>query len=161
MKIRHIGPLAILACFPAFGVAHADDAKLLTRPQLSNAGAKSLLNAAEEEARQKGMQVSIAVVDASGRLLAFTRMDDSQTGTDETAIKKARTAALYHSPGKVLAQRISQNQAFLATLPGITAVPGSCPVMSGKYLIGAVGVSGATDDLDNAVATDTANGFHS
>lgn len=160
MKIKHIGPLAVLALFPAFSAARADGGKLLTREILSSEGAKSLLNAAEADAKQRGMHVSIAVVDAAGRLLAFTRMDDSQTGTDETAIKKARTAALYSSRGKVLAQRISQNQAFLATLPGITAVPGSCPVMSGKYLIGAVGVSGATDDLDDAVATGTATNFH-
>ncbi|MBS1019242.1 heme-binding protein [Gluconobacter cerinus] len=132
----------------------------MPREILSSAGAKSLLNAAEAEANQRGMRVSIVVVDASERLLAFVRMDDSQTGTDDTAIKKAKTAALYSSRGKVLAQRISQNQEFLATLPGVTAVPGSCPVMNGKYLIGAVGVSGATDDLDDAVATDIASGFH-
>ncbi|MBS1070070.1 GlcG/HbpS family heme-binding protein [Gluconobacter cerinus] len=132
----------------------------MPREILSSAGAKSLLNAAEAEANQRGMRVSIVVVDASERLLAFVRMDDSQTGTDDTAIKKAKTAALYSSRGKVLAQRISQNQEFLATLPGVTAVPGSCPVMNGKHLIGAVGVSGATDDLDDAVATDIASGFH-
>lgn len=160
MKRAYLGPLAILACLSTVTVAHADDSKILTRDVLSNAGAKSLLNAAEAEAKQRSMKVSIAVVDGSGRLLAFTRMDDSQSGTDETAIKKARTAALYHSRGKVLAERVSQNQAFLTTLPGITAVPGSAPVMSGQYLIGAVGVSGATDDLDDAVATDTASAFH-
>ncbi|GAA4488477.1 GlcG/HbpS family heme-binding protein [Gluconacetobacter asukensis] len=159
MKIRHLGPLAVLALFPAFAAAHADEGKLLTRAILSSEGAKSLLNAAEADAKQRGMRVSIAIVDGSGRLLAFTRMDDSQTGTDETAIKKARTAALYSSPGKEFSQRIKQNQAFLMTLPGITAVPGSHPVMNGKYLIGAVGVSGATDDLDDAVATDSATSF--
>lgn len=160
MKLKFLGLLALLAGLSTMTAAHADDSKVLTRTVLSSAGAKSLLNAAEAAAKQRNMKVSIAIVDGSGRLLAFIRMDDSQTGTDETAIKKARTAALYSSRGKVLAERVSQNQAFLTTLPGITAVPGSAPVMNGQYLIGAVGVSGATDDLDDAVATDTAGAFH-
>ena len=159
MKRKFLKPLAFIAFFSTFTAAHAEDSKVLTRTVLSGVGAKSLLNVAEADAKRRGMKVSIAIVDGSGRLLAFIRMDDSQSGTDETAIKKARTAALYQSRGKVLAERVSQNQAFLTTLPGITAVPGSAPVMSGQYVIGAVGVSGATDDLDDAVATNTATSF--
>lgn len=159
MKHKFLGALTVLFCFTAASAAKADEDKVLKRVLLSTAGAKSLLSAAESDARKHGMKVSIAVVDASGRLLAFIRMDDAQTGTDDTAIKKAKTAALYSSRGKVLAERVSQNQAFLMTLPGVAAVPGSAPVIVDQHVIGAVGVSGATDDLDDAVATDAANKF--
>ena len=57
--------------------------------------AKSVIAAAEAEAKKRNWKMNIAVVDWSGNLVAFERMDGAQLASIEISQHKARTAALY------------------------------------------------------------------
>ena len=52
-----------------------------------------VVHAAEKKATAIGVPECIAVVDASGELLAFSRMDGARPGSIEIALTKARSAA--------------------------------------------------------------------
>ncbi len=52
-------------------------------------------------AKQKGLSVAIAVVDWSGNLVSFIRMDNASIVSIEVASQKARSAAYLKEPSKV------------------------------------------------------------
>ena len=61
---------------------------------ISEAGAQMVVLAARREAESLHAPCAIAVVDGSGVLVAFLRMDTVRPGSPELAIGKARTSAL-------------------------------------------------------------------
>ena len=78
------------------------DAELTSQVRtLNTSGAKAALAAAEKAALERGLKLSISVVDNAGNLLAFTRLDGAPLGTIDASFKKARTAALFGAPSKV------------------------------------------------------------
>src|SRR5262249_58813519 len=77
--------------------------------------AKKMAAAGEAEARKTGWNVAIAIVDASGGLIVFHKLDDTQPGSIAVAQAKARTAALFKRPTKTMEEAIAAGkQAFLA-----------------------------------------------
>src|ERR1700741_2725301 len=100
-----------------------------------------MVAAGEAEARQTGRNVAISVVDVSGGLILFQKMDDTQTGSIAVSQGKARAAALFKRPSKLLEEAIAGGkQAFLA-VEGIVPMQGGLPVIVEGKVIGAVGVS--------------------
>jgi hypothetical protein len=65
---------------------------------ISEAGAQQELSAAEHEAEALHAPCAIAVVDTSGVLVAFLKMDGVRAGSPDLAIGKARTSALLQRP---------------------------------------------------------------
>jgi glc operon protein GlcG len=119
---------------------------------LTLAGARAAVAAAEAEAIRQGLKVTIAVVDPSGVPIMMQRMDDASLVGPEIALAKARTAAGFNQPTKVLQERLMQDQGLrLLTLPA-TLVDGGVPIKQGSRTIGAVGVSGATSAQDGIIA---------
>ena len=57
--------------------------------------------AAEAEAKQQKWPVCVAVVDAGGHLVAFHKLDNTQHGSVEVALKKATAAAHFRRSTKV------------------------------------------------------------
>ena len=55
--------------------------------------AKKVIAAAEVEAKKNNWPVAIAVVDGSGFLVAFQRLDNTQLGSVKVASQKAETSA--------------------------------------------------------------------
>ena len=55
--------------------------------------AKKMAAAGEAEARKNGWNVAIAIVDASGGLILFHKLDETQPGSIAVAQGKARAAA--------------------------------------------------------------------
>src|SRR6202035_3550943 len=72
-------------------------AQTLSVMTLDQAGAQTVLHAAQEHAQQRNAPSAIAVVDPAGDLLAFQRMDGVRPASADLAIAKARTAARLHS----------------------------------------------------------------
>ena len=62
---------------------------------LSLADAKGLIAAAEDKAAELEVPSNIAVVDAGGNLIAFSRMDGAWLGSIDIAIHKAFTARAF------------------------------------------------------------------
>lgn len=74
-----------------------------TIPSLTLADAKHMITAAEAAARTLDVPYNIAVVDAGGHLIAFSRQDGALIGSIDLAIDKAYTARLFDVPTSQLA----------------------------------------------------------
>ncbi len=116
--------------------------------------ARRVLAAAEAEAVREHWPVAIAVVDPSGFLVAFARLDNTQLGSIEVAIEKARTSALYRRATKEFEDRLIQGGANLKVLrlPGLP-IEGGVPIVVDGKIVGAIGVSGVQSTQDAQVAT--------
>ena len=74
------------------------DGELRTPISLENA--RKAAAPALAEARKQGWSMAVAIVDAAGTLVYFEKMDDTQKGSAQVCIAKARSAALFKRPTK-------------------------------------------------------------
>ena len=122
-------------------------------------GARKMMAAAEAEARNNNWNVAIAIVDAAGNLLMFEKLDDTQSGSVNIAIGKARTAAAFKRPTKALEEIIAGGRTVFLAVPDLTPLQGGLPVTSDGQVIGAVGVSGVLSSQDEQVAQAALDGL--
>jgi uncharacterized protein GlcG (DUF336 family) len=122
---------------------------------ISTEAAKIAAAAAIAEAQKNGWKMAIAIVDTGGYLVVFEKMQDTQTGSVEVAIEKARTAALFRRPTKLFQESLAGGGDGLRVLklPGVIPITGGVPIVVDGKIIGAVGVSGGTSEQDGQVAT--------
>jgi uncharacterized protein GlcG (DUF336 family) len=123
-------------------------------PNVTLDQAKRAIAAGEAEARKNGWPVAIAIFDTAGQLVAFQKMDDTQTASIDVAQDKGRSAAIYRRPTKVLEDALAGGGAgvrFL-NLRGASTVEGGLPITVNGKIIGAIGVSGVTSQQDGVVA---------
>jgi uncharacterized protein GlcG (DUF336 family) len=139
--------LCALVALPLSAAAQTADRKVITLD-----GAKAILTAAEAEASKNKWPVAIAVVDESGNLIAFHKVDDTQIGSIDIAIGKARTAARMKRPTKALEDAVAGGRTVMLAVEGLTPLEGGVPVVLDGRVIGAVGVSGVTSQQDAQVA---------
>ena len=116
--------------------------------------AKRLVAPAIAEARKNQWTMAVAIVDVSGGLVYFEKMDDTQNGSVEVSISKARSAALFKRATKVFQDGVAGGGAGLRilTLKGAVPIEGGVPIVVDGKIIGAIGVSGGTSDQDGVVA---------
>ncbi len=116
--------------------------------------AKAAGAAAIAEAKKNGWKMAVAVVDTGGYLVYFEKMQDTQTGSVELAIEKAKTAALFRRPTKVFEDGVAGGGAGLRLLRLTGAIPidGGVPIIEGGKIVGAVGVSGGSGEQDGHTA---------
>jgi uncharacterized protein GlcG (DUF336 family) len=138
---------ALLAVLAASAQAQLADKKALTLEAAKKAAA-----AAEAEAAKNRWTVVIAIVDDGGHLVYLSRIDGTQTGSIDVAIRKARTAQAFKRPTKVFEDAIAGGRTALLGLEGIVPLEGGVPILVGGQLIGAIGVSGVTSQQDGVVA---------
>ena len=125
---------------------------LTTKPVLTLDVAKEITAAAEAEALKNSWPVAIAIVDPAGQLVYFQKIDDTQIGSVEVAIAKARCAALFKRPSKALADAVTEGNVGMMSLPGAIPVEGGLPLFADGQIVGAIGVSGVMSHQDGAVA---------
>ena len=123
-------------------------------PSISLEQAKKVVAAAQAEARKNNWPVAVAVVDNHGFLVAYEKMDNTQTGSVQASIDKAVSSAMYRRSTKVFQDAVAGGGAGLRALNlrGASAVDGGLPIIVGGKIIGGVGVSGVSADQDGAVA---------
>lgn len=128
-------------------MAHLRDVRALTLE-----AAKAMAAAAERFASERGWTIAVAVVDAAGGLILFHCIDDTQPGSQDIAVLKARTAARLHRPTKTLEDGVAGGRMGLLTLPDVVALEGGIPIRVQGQVIGAIGVSGMVSAQDGEVA---------
>lgn len=96
---------------------------------------------AEAEAKKIGAFEAIAVVDPSGSLVYFERMDNTQYGSVRVAIDKARSAAQFRRPTKVFSNLVINGNMALMGLRGAVPLDGGVPLIADGKIIGAIGAS--------------------
>lgn len=127
-----------------------------TLDTLTLADAKQMLEAGEAKATILGIPYNIAVVDAGGALVAFTRQDGALAGSIELAIGKAKTARMFDKTTDCLAA-LAQPGAPLFGIEqsnggNVVIFGGGLPVKLHGQIIGAVGTSAGSVEQDIAVA---------
>jgi glc operon protein GlcG len=141
-----------LAAAASLAVPTAARSQLIDTKVVSLQAAKAMAAAAEAEAKKHGWAVAIAVVDVSGNLIVFDRMDDVQIGSVDVAIAKARTSARLRRPTKALADALASGGTGLLSVEGAIALAGGVPIVVDGKVLGAVGCSGMTADQDAVAA---------
>ena len=116
--------------------------------------ARKLVSAAEVEAKKQKWPVAIAIVDPAGHLVAFAKMDNTQLGSINVALEKAKCAALFRRSTKVFEDGLVSGGANLRVLklPGAIPIEGGVPIIVDGKIIGAIGVSGVMPNEDGKVA---------
>ena len=140
-----------LALVSAASVAVAQDRRPENGPPINIAAAKKIAAGVLAECAKNSWNVAVAIVEPSGSLVYFERMENTQYASMDIAIGKARAAATYRRPTRVFMEVINKAPAT-ATLPGVFASPGGNPIMADGKVIGGVGVSGVTGDQDEQCA---------
>lgn len=114
--------------------------------------AQALIDRAIEAGRARGFRLAVAVVEPSGELVAFGRMDDVQYGSIAVSQAKARSAALFRTATAVTEERLAGGRMALLAIDGMVPVAGGVPIVVDGRVVGAIGVSGASSAQDDEVA---------
>ena len=119
-------------------------------PPISLDNAKKAAAAAMTEARKNNWNMAVAIVDPDGLLVYYEKMDNTQTGSANVAIAKARSAALFKRPTRAFQDALASGGAGMRVLglEGAVPVEGGIPILLGNEIIGAIGVSGDTSEHD-------------
>ena len=117
---------------------------------ISLENAKKAAEPALAEAAKNNWRVAVAIVGPAGTLIYYEKMDNTQLGSAEVAIDKARTAALFKRPTKAFQDALAAGGEGLRilTLKGVVAAEGGIPLVMDGKIVGAIGVSGATSAQD-------------
>ena len=126
---------------------------------LTSKAVRMMMDRAIAMARDFGIAVTVSIVDAGGHLLMLERMSGGRFHTVHTSTTKAITAASNKRP---TGARGAQGQSLdvmhamglaLASGPGHwTAVEGGYPIIVENECLGAIGVSGGTEEQDMEIA---------
>ncbi len=128
------------------------------RSSVSTELAHSMIDAAERKAAEMGHPFVIAVVDDSGVLKAFSRMDGAALLSVQIAQDKAYTAAGFGLSTDGWHEFVKDDPPLaLGAAAGIDRLivfGGGFPIMIDGKIVGAIGVSGGhyTQDMDVAKA---------
>lgn len=122
-------------------------------PPIATGQALALIRSGMEQSAAKGLKMAFAVVEPSGELVAFAKMDDAPYASTRLAQQKARTSARLRVTTAEMEGRVQSGRAVLITSDEVLAVGGGAPIVSDGRVIGALGVSGATAAEDAALAS--------
>jgi uncharacterized protein GlcG (DUF336 family) len=124
----------------------------MSKPILTLEDAKRVATAAEAEARANEWKVVIAVVDDGGHLLYLQRSHDTQFGSVETAMMKARAAVAFQRPTKASEEAVLSGRLIHLALPGVIPAEGGVPLLRDGVVIGGLGISGVRSAQDGQIA---------
>jgi len=124
--------------------------KTFTKRAVTAELAAKLVEGAVAKAKSLGVPQVVAIMDESGLLKAFCRMDGAPLISIEVAQNKAYTALL-GAPSQDFFNRIKDNPALLAGVPHIPRIAvfgGGLPIKIDGVVVGGIGVSGGSVDQD-------------
>ena len=121
---------------------------------LTAEAAQQMIAASQAKAREIGVEVSTAIVDAEGRLFAFARMEGAHWISIEVSQAKAFTGALLRRDGPDLQQMAPETLSALAAVQGrgLMTMGSVTTLREGGTVIAGIGCSGATDEQDGECA---------
>jgi glc operon protein GlcG len=137
LAVSAMQPLLAQMSNPYGAPISVDDAKRAAAPAIA-------------EAKRNHWTIAVAVVDPSGTLVYYEKMDNTQTASANVAIDKARSAALFKRPTKALQEALATGGEGLRVLAlqGAVPVEGGFPIVMDGKIVGAIGASGAASSQD-------------
>jgi uncharacterized protein GlcG (DUF336 family) len=150
-RTKTLAALMLLFCFMQMGAQVPNP----YGSPVSVENAKKAAATALAEAVKNHWTMAVAVVDPNGTLIYYEKMDNTQLGSADVAIEKARSAARFKRPTKAFQDALAQGGAGLRILGIAGAVPveGGIPLVADGKIVGAIGVSGDSSDHDGICAT--------
>jgi uncharacterized protein GlcG (DUF336 family) len=136
---------------------------MLTIKRLGLDDARALIAGAKVKAEEIGVPMCIAIVDESGQLIAFERMDGGKITSTLIAQDKAFTAAgakrTTESYGEV-SQPGKPAYGINTAIGGrLSIVAGGMPILVDGQVVGAIGVSSGTPAQDSECAAAAIDSF--
>ena len=161
VRLARAAVLAAALGLAPFAARAADSTTAISTTAIktvSAAGARQTIEAAKQAADKLRAPCAIAVVDASGILVLFEKMDGVRAGSPDLAIGKARTAALLQRPSQEVEDNIDNGRVAFTTA-GLLSLRGGVPLVADGEVVGAVGVASLSKDNDVLIAKAAAQGF--
>ena len=117
---------------------------------ISLENAKKAAAAAIAEVRKNNWTMALAIVDPNGTLVYYEKIDNTQIGSAQFAISKARSSALFKRPTKWFQDQVSKGGDGLRYLglEGATPLEGGIPIVMEGKIVGAIAMSGGTSAQD-------------
>ena len=161
--LTHLFLTCLIATFFVFyfSCLHAQGTPSSTNPfktpygtSITLENAKKIADAAISEATKNDWYMAVAIVDISGDLVYYSKMDNTQLASAKISINKARSAVLFKRPTKALQETLVAGGNGLRVLGLENAVPveGGLPIIVDGKIIGAIGVSGDLSESDSQCA---------
>jgi uncharacterized protein GlcG (DUF336 family) len=130
---------------------------MYNKPMLSLEQTQKAMQAMLNKAtREPNRPVAIAIVDDSGNLLSYARMDNCRTNPQTFAVRKAYTSALSGQDSAVYAERLKSQGRSVTDMgnPNLVAAQGAVVVLhpGTKAVLGGIGVSGLSSQEDEDLA---------
>ncbi len=127
-------------------------AELPSKRYLNLSAIKTMVAAAEAEAKRQQVEVTICIVDESGNLLFLEKGDSAPLNTITWAQKKARHAAFYKSPSKNAEDTVKDGKLEALAYPDFFPNQGGLPIVVDGQILGGISASGAKSEIDEAIA---------
>ena len=126
---------------------------VVMQKNLSLGMAKAIAEGTIAACKAKGFNTSAAVVDRAGQVMVILRDEQATAQTIEMARRKAYTALMFRT-STLEFQKRTTDPAFAAQrdVADILALGGGVPIAIGTEIIGGVGSSGSSQDMDDACA---------
>ena len=126
---------------------------VVMQKNLSLGMAKAIAEGTIAACKAKGFNTSAAVVDRAGQVMVILRDEQATAQTVEMARRKAYTALMFRT-STLEFQKRTTDPAFAAQrdVADILALGGGVPIAVGTEIIGGVGSSGSSQDMDDACA---------
>lgn len=141
---------ALAATLPCAGYAQQ---AVVTERTLSVDAAREAAGAALERCRKDGYNVTVQVLNKTGRQKAMVHDDNAGPHTIENAFKKAYTAITFKANSGDFGKRVAANPPPHSALhlTNVTTAEGALLIRAGNEIVGAIGVSGAPGGDKDAV----------
>ena len=126
-----------------------------SRDIVTSEAARKAVTAAVAHGHTLGKTVVAAVTDPAGDLLALLRADGGFTASIGIASDKAYTAAVFGLPSEALGKALDVNPILregVALRPRVILFSGGLPIVLNGEVIGAIGVSGGSEQEDSQCA---------
>ena len=118
---------------------------------MSSNFAVKMAQAALDYANDEGWEITVAICDRSGILVAFMKTDNVIPAAVDFALDKAFTAATLRKATHEFGERMSSASGLslgVGTRNRLITWTGGIPIFDGQDCVGGIGVSGAMDHQD-------------
>ena len=142
--------LAMLTVFLCTTAAKAQQMPNPYGAPISFENAKKAAAVAIAEARKNNWTMALAIVDPNGTLVYYEKIDNTQIGSAQSTMNKARSSAVFKRPTKYFQDQISKGGDGLRYLglEGAALSEGGVPIVIEGKIVGAIGISGGTSAQD-------------
>ena len=158
-SMRHLFSIVLASCIvPLMGIhvtaRGAEPTTATYGTPITLEQARKVAEAAEAAAKKRNMNMVIAIVEPSGDLVYFLKMDGSSYASIKVAQTKATSAAIFARPTKTFRERVAKGDLSPMALAGAVASDGGVPIVVNGKIIGAIGSSGGADDAISQAGAD-------